>query len=121
MSTKRGSTPVRSEEHNSYFQATTIKQSQYINFTSTSKKSAILSDETSLVEIFPSQDCWITVMGNADTQPTPPASEQTIVVGIKKFHGGIHDFVGIPPNITNPVIAVISNGVDGVLDITEGD
>lgn len=119
MPTHRGSTTVRTEEHNSYFQAGYNKRAQYVNFSSTVTKSDILDEETSLVEVFSTQDCWISVIGYADTPPTPPGAEKTVVENIKRQRGGITGFIGIPPNITSPVIAVVWDGVDGTIDILE--
>lgn len=121
MGSKKGSTPVRSEEHNSYFQAGYTKCSQYVSFSSSSEKSAVLDDETSLLELFPTQDCWVSVIGQADNAPAKPGAEKTVVQNIKRFRGGIVGFLGVPPNITNPVVAVVSDGTDGVLDVTEYD
>tara|TARA_R110000868_G_scaffold242882_4_gene498496 strand:- start:6292 stop:6657 length:366 start_codon:yes stop_codon:yes gene_type:complete len=121
MTTKRGSTPVRSEEHNSYFQAGYTKCSQYVSFTGTVSKSAILDDETSIVELFATQDCWVSVIGNADTPPTKPSAEKTTVSNIKLLRGGIVGFIGVPPSILNPVVAVVRDDTSGTLDITEYD
>lgn len=119
MSTYQGSTPVRSENHNSYFQAGYIKCSQYISFSSSAEKSAVLEDSTSLIRVFSTQDCWISVIANSSSMPSVPGAEKVVVQNIKRLRGGIVDFVGIPPGLVSPVVAVISDGVDGVLDIEE--
>lgn len=119
MATSRGSTPVRSEEHNSYFQAGYIKRCQYKDFTASVGNSGIIDDETSLVRLFATQDCWVSVIASGATQPTKPGASTQIVENIQFLPGGIVDFIGIPPNVTSPVISVVSNGTNGILHIVE--
>ena len=119
MATNRGSTPVRSEEHSSYFQAGYVKRSQFVSFTGTVTNSNPLDDETSLIRIFATQDCWISVIGSADTQPVKPTVSKSIVENIQFLPGGIVDFIGIPPNITNPVVSIVRDSTSGTLHICE--
>lgn len=120
MASKKGSTPVVSDKHNAYFQAISPKYSQYVNFTGTAAESAILDDETSICRVFSTQDCWISVIASGGTAAAAPSGQKVRVSNIKRLRGGIVDFIGVPPALTNPVISVISDGTNGVLDIEEG-
>lgn len=121
MSTYRGSTPVRSENSDDSFQAITIKRSQYVSFTASAKESAVLDDETSLVRVFATQDCWISVISSGGTAAAAPVAEKTIVSNVKRLRGGLVDFIGVPENLTNAVISVISDGTSGTIDIEEAN
>lgn len=121
MASKKGSTAVRTEENSSYFQAGYVKRSQYVSFTSSSAKSGLLDDETSLVEVFPTQDCWISIIANADSQNSKPSQSAVAVANIRFCPGGMVNFIGVPPGVTSPVVAVIRDSTDGTLHVTEYD
>jgi hypothetical protein len=116
----RGSTPVRSDKDSAPFQAMTIKSGQQVAFTAVSAASGILDQYTSLVKLFPTQDCWVKVGASGSTTAAVPSAGVN-APGITFLPGGLVEFIGIPENTTNPVIAVISNGTDGTLYISEAN
>lgn len=120
MATKQGSSPVSSEKHSSYFQAMYIKQSHAKSFTASAADSRILSDSTSLVRLFATQDCWVAIGASGSVTASACTTDGPIVTSVSFIPGGIYEFLGVPPGITNPVISVISNGTSGTLHILEG-
>ena len=119
MATKLGSSLARSENSGNHFQAILIKRCQYVNFTATSTVSQSLHEETSLITLFNTQDCWVKIVDASGTAVNPGA-EKTITDSMF-MPGGIKDFIGVPPGLTDPRVAVVSNGANGVLYIGEGE
>lgn len=116
------STPAVSDKNAPYFQALVPGEglSHFKNFTNTNSYSADLDSNTTLVELFPTQDCWVRIVesGSSDTAAIPSEA----VKGSSKWcPGGIVSFIGIPKkNETIYKLAVVRNSSNGVLYITEG-
>lgn len=119
MSTSGGSTPVRTDKHNSYFQAIQVKRSHYVSFTGTAKNSTVLDDTTSLVRVFATQDCWISIISTGGTAAAAPSGEQVPVTSVSFIPGGITEFIGVPVGLTNAVVSVIRDTTSGTLHISE--
>lgn len=106
-----------SARHNEYFQAIRIGASQRITTTGTAAPSTRLdtgaATRTTLVYLFPTQDCWIKVGEQGSTVAA-------VNDGTSMFlPGGIKDFIGIPENLARPVISVIQDSAGGYLHVTE--
>lgn len=121
MATNKGSTTVKTENHNSYFQAQYIKQSQAVGFSSVAVNSRIISDTTSLIRLFATQDCWVSIGASGSAVAAACVTNGPIVSNVAFIPGGVYEYLGIPGAVTNPIISVISNGSDGVLHILEGN
>lgn len=78
---------------------------QTVNITGTSAQSALFANTTTLIRIFPTVDCFIRVAAS----PTATASHIFCA-------GGIYHFFGVK---SGQRLAVINNGVNGVLYIME--
>lgn len=113
------STTARSTLHGTYFQAIVAGKSQFVNFNNVAKQSAQFDSRTTLLELFSTQDCWILIkeLGDARVSAVPAEFERT---DCKRIRGGITTFLGLPQTFGVYVISVVSDGNDGVLDITEG-
>lgn len=118
MATKKGSTPVRSDYHSAPWQAIQAKYGQKVAFTSSSAISDVLDDNTSLLKIFATKDCWIKIGASGSTTAAVPANA-TRVASLTFVPGGITTYIGVDVNISNPVVAVIRDASDGTLYITE--
>lgn len=116
------STPAVSDKNAPYFQAVVVGENlnHFKDFTNVSSDSAALARETTLVELFATQDCWVRVVPTTESDAAAAPAEG--VKGASKFiPGGICAFIGI--NRVNGVdykLAVIRNTVSGTLHITEG-
>lgn len=102
------------------FQAIRPGYTQFVNFTNSSGDSSIFEEDTTIVELFATQDCWvlIKVSTSSDDATVPSALAKTMCFFCA---GGITKFMGIPK--TRGVlyrIAVVRNTANGTLYITEG-
>lgn len=117
------STTVRTDDAATYFQAIVPGDSHYIDFDNTSKQSlafnllvtaadgSVTQQQTTLIMVFATQDCWINVGSN------PTAVAGSTAKGTSFFlAGGIKDFIGVDPG---QLLAVTRDGVSGRLHITE--
>ncbi len=94
---------------------------QHVDFTGTSQYSAVFEASTSIVELFCTQDCWVRLV-RSTASDVAAANASSATKGYSQMvRGGIVKFIGIP-QIENVLwkLAVISNGTNGVLDISEG-
>lgn len=91
------------------FQAICIGTSQVITTSASSQQSTAVSDQTSIVRLFCTKDCFIQIGQN----PTVTASGTTGAF----LPGGIIEYFGVNPK---DKIAVIQASASGTLYITEG-
>jgi hypothetical protein len=92
------------------FQAIFPGACQSVAFTGTSGQSAALQTKTSLVRLFATKDCFIKIA----TNPTALADGTSMFIA-----GGIYEYIGVDNSVNAQKIAVISNGTNGTLYITE--
>ena len=117
------STTVRTDDHGAYFQAIKAGLSHYIDFTVAPSQSLTFNDEilaadgsisqyrTTLLCVFATEDCWITVGAN------PVAVPGGTTKGASFFlPGGIKDFIGVEPG---QKLSVVRDTADGRLHIIE--
>lgn len=101
------STKAQANQHDT-FETIIPGVSQALPFTGASAQSAALGLSTTILRVFSNQDCFIKVASN----PTALADGTSTFIP-----GGIIDFIGVSPGSK---VAVISNGTNGTLYITEG-
>lgn len=107
------STTVRTDKHAAFFQTIKPGKCQKIDFTNTSKQSTAFASTTTLIRVFPTQDCFVKIGAN----PTAVAAAEGSTVEDTIFlPGGLVDFIGVEPG---EKIAVVRNATSGTLHITE--
>lgn len=111
------------------FQATQVSTPQANNergmthlvaFTNSAVDSKELHLQTSIVELFATQDCWVLLKEEGQTnQASIPANK--VKTYCKFVPGGVCTFVGIPKKEnTRFLFSIIRNTADGTLYIHEG-
>jgi hypothetical protein len=106
------STGAKSDLNADYFQAINPGTSWKLDFTNTSAQIGPFDDDTSLISIFPTQDCWVLAGSNPTAVPISSGSS-----GTSKFcPGGIQDFIGVKPG---QKLAIIRDTVNGSVHVCE--
>jgi len=128
------STPAESQRNAEYFQALVpataqdtdgMGKSHIVAFTNTAGDSQTFHSDTTLVGLFPTQDCWVLVKesGTASAAAIPsvgaaPASSSKTAAMF--LPGGVQAFIGIPKREGKTfALSVIRNSADGNLYVTE--
>ena len=107
------STGAKSELNAEYFQAINPGTSWMLAFTNASQVIGPFGADTTLISIFPEQDCWV-LAGDASAVAVPLSTGQN---GRSKFcPGGIQDFIGVKPG---QYLAVIRDTVSGNVHVCE--
>lgn len=107
------STGARSDLNQQYFQAIQPGTSWKLDFTNTSQQVGPFGEDTTLVSVFPTQDCWIKT---GQGSPTAAAISSGASGTSKFFAGGIQDFIGVNPGDR---LAVIRDTVNGSVHVCE--
>lgn len=94
--------------------------SHIVSYSNVSVDSLTLEEETSLVEIFASSDCWV-LLKRSDSAAAVAIPSDLVKTKAKFVASDITYFMGIPriDGITYK-ISVIRHAADGALRITEG-
>lgn len=126
---------AEAKNKNEYFQAVTpgnntladgTGQSHIVSFTGAAVDSQAFHRDTTLVELFSSQDCWVLLKESTDaTAAAAPAVGAAPTKSAKTYckfiPGGITAFIGIPRHENKLyVLSVIQSSVAGSLYVTEG-
>lgn len=92
-----------------------------VGFTNTSEYSANLEEDTSIIELFSTQDCWVRLVKSTNSDVAVAESSDRVKAASVFVPGGITKFFGIK-KIEGVIwkLAVVSNGTSGTLRITEG-
>lgn len=102
------------------FQCIRPGYTQFVNFDNSSQFSSLFEEDTTIIELFATQDCWVRI--NAESDSTVAAVPSEFVKTMAFFcAGGITKFMGVPK--TRGVlyrVAVVRNADNGILYITEG-
>lgn len=118
------SSPAESQLNAEYFQSIVADGSnrfQQVAFTNTSAYSQNLESNTTIVELFSTQDCWIQLVKSTDNSSVAaPVAANTKGPSLM-VRGGITKFIGVP-RIQGTVwkLAVIRDSANGTLDVCEG-
>ncbi len=107
MAGKQNSTKALANQHGDNFEAIIPGLSQTVAVGAASAQSTALDDNTTIVRLFATVDCFIAIGSN------PTAASATGMF----IPGGIIDFIGINKN---DKIAVIRSSASGSLYLTEG-
>jgi len=107
------STGARSDLNQTYFQALVPGNSWTLDFTNTSAQVGPFASTTTLVSIFPTQDCWVKIGSGAQTA----AAISSGASGTSVFcPGGIQNFLGVDPS---DYLAIVRNATSGTIYICE--
>jgi hypothetical protein len=104
------------------FQAIIPGLCEPLNFTNTSAYSQIFEEETTILELFPTQDCWIQIILSSDSSTVAQAGSSGAVSYNKFIPGGITAFLGVPKTrgVQYKIAVVRATASNGILYITQG-
>ena len=85
---------------------------QAVDFDGTSEQATAFQNQTTLIRVFATEDCFIQIGLASGVGPTAAANTSMFIPG------GIIDFVGVPPG-GGYQLAVIQSSQSGILYITE--
>ena len=107
------STGARSDLNQTYFQAMVALKSWKLDFTNTSAELGPFASTTTLISIFPTQDCWVKIGSGSQTA----AAISSGASGTSVFcPGGIQNFLGCDPGDR---LAVVRDGTNGSIHVCE--
>lgn len=107
------STTVRTDNHAAYFQTIVPGKGHVVDFTNTSKQSEAFGPNTTLIRVFPTQDCFVKVGSDPTAVAPAEGSPQDDTIFLP---GGLLDFIGVEPGSK---IAVVRSVTSGALHVTE--
>lgn len=119
------STPAESQKNAEYFQAVVLDGVQslthFVSFSNTSVDSLNLLPNTTLLELFATQDCWILLQPSTGSQAAVANTAQLTRQLSKFLPGGIVAFIGVPKKEGVVFkVSMIRDSADGKLHLTEG-
>ncbi len=102
------------------FQAIIPGYCMVVPFTNSAADTPIFEADTTIIEVFPTQDCWV-LMKESDSSDSAAIPANSTKTYSKFLAGGITNFLGIPIDRSKTYrLSVIRNTVSGNLYITEG-
>lgn len=116
----KGSLSPETGNNGPNFQAIIPGKTCFVSFTNTAGDSPIFEENTTIIELFPTQDCWVLIQESTESLSAaiPSAGVKT---DSKFLPGGIIAFLGLPIDRSAQYkLSVIRNTVSGNLYITEG-
>lgn len=104
------------------FQAIIPGYSEPLDFTATNAYSQAFEESTTILELFPTQDCWVRIILSTDNTTVAQAGSSGAKTLSKFLPGGIVAFLGVPlaRSVQYKIAVIRATASNGILHITEG-
>lgn len=113
---------VETSNRGENFQAIVPGLCEPLTFNATSAYSQAFEEETTLVELFATQDCWLQIIQSDDNSTVAAAGSSGSTSYNKFLPGGITAFLGVPKTrgVQYKIAVVRATASNGILYITQG-